>query len=355
MIAPDKFAGTLTAHAAAAAIERGWRQVRPNDDIRRVPMADGGEGTIDVLLEAVGGAVTHTEEVPDARGIATSARWLLLPDGTAVIESAEVVGLSRLRPSDRDPLRTTSYGLGMLLRVVAATAPRQIVVGLGGSATVDGGAGMLSALGGHGLRRADGNGVKVGGRWVAEAVRLRPLPALGVPVIAASDVVNPLLGPAGAARVFGPQKGATPDGVALLEDALRQLAGVVERDLPGGPWRDMPGAGAAGGLGFALMAVGAEMRSGAGVVAEMVGLDLVGAGLLVTGEGALDAQTTAGKVPEHVRALAERSGVPALAVAGRIEGDVARRFSDVEALGPDGMTQPETATVAAAARLASRV
>lgn len=357
VIAPDKFAGTLTAVEAAGVIAAGWRTVRPQDELVTAPLADGGEGTIDVVAAARPDAVRHVVEVADARGVATQASWLSLPDGTAVVEVAQSCGLSALAEADRDPLRTTTYGVGQLLAAVIANRPSRLVVGLGGSATVDGGAGAMAFLTGHGLRRADGNAVKVGGRWVAEVVAVRgvlvgPLP----PVVIASDVTSPLLGPDGAAAVFGPQKGASPDAVDELEVALGLWADVVERDLPGGPWRDRAGAGAAGGLGFALMAfLGGVVSSGAAVVGELVGLEVIGADVVVTGEGAMDAQTLAGKGPAVVRGQAEAAGARTVALAGRFQDGVEAWFDVAEALGPDGLSLPHAALAAAAARAAERV
>jgi glycerate kinase len=366
LVCPDSFAGTLTAGEAAAAIAAGWRDARPEDDLVLFPMADGGEGTVAVVERARPDATAHTVEVADARGIATVARWLSLPDGTAVVEVAQACGLSPLPPADRDPLRTTTYGVGQLLRAVLADDPSRVVVGLGGSATVDGGAGMISALTGHRLRRGDGNAVRVGGRWVAEVVRVAPPdgratdglpPAERLPdVIIASDVDAPLLGPSGAAAVFGPQKGAGPDAVAELEAALHGFADVVERDLPGGPWRERPGAGAAGGLGFALMALlGGGVRPGASVVADLIGLDLTGADVVVTGEGSLDDQTLAGKGPEVVRRLAVDAGAVTVALAGRVAPAAAAGFDVTEALGPEGLDDPHAALAGAAARAARRL
>lgn len=357
LISPDKFAGTLTALEAAAAIAEGWASVRAQDDLRRVPLADGGEGTIAVVAHARPDALTHAVEVADARGLATTATWLALPDGTALVEVAQACGLSGLSPEQRDPLRATTYGVGQLLAAVLATWPARIVVGLGGSATVDGGAGMASALTGHALRRADGNAVKVGGRWVAEVVQVRPVD-LGPlpPVVIASDVTNPLLGPDGAAAVFGPQKGADADGVAELDAALAWFADVVERDVAGGPWRHRPGAGAAGGLGFALMAfLGGVVQSGAQVVADLVGFDPGGVDVVVTGEGSLDRQTLAGKGPAEVRRRGAAAGARTVALAGRMEAEVAALFDVAEALGPDGMTRPYETLVAAAARAAAKL
>jgi glycerate 2-kinase len=362
LVGPDKLAGTLPAVAAAAAIAEGWRRTRPDDDVRQVPLADGGEGTVDVVAHARPGARRRVVEVADARGLAAQAAWLVLDDGTAVVEVAQACGLSTLPREDRDPLRATSYGVGQLLRAVLDAAPARVVVGVGGTATVDGGAGALSALTDHGLRRGDGNAVRVGGRWVAEVVRCAaPAPRAAVPVVVAADVALPLLGRSGGVRVFAPQKGAAPADVDELEAAVAALADVVERDWPGGPWRDLPGAGAGGGLGFALAAgVGAELRPGAEVVAELVGLDLTAGGLagvdvVVTAEGSLDAQTVeGGKAPEVVRRAGAAAGARTVVLAGRLDPAAAARFDVAEALGPTGPTDPAGALAAAAERAARR-
>ncbi len=355
VICPDKFAGTLTAVQAAAAIATGWHSVRPDDELLSVPLADGGEGTIEVIAHARDDVKVHTVEVADATGVATQAAWVSVPDGTAVVEAAQACGLSVLPHDARDPLQTTTYGVGQLLAVVLGTRPTRIVVGLGGSATVDGGAGMMSALSGHGVRRADGNGVKVGGRWVAQVAAVPPAPAVP-PIVIASDVTNPLLGPDGAAAVFGPQKGADAPAVRELETALHHWADVVEQSLPGGPWRDRPGAGAAGGLGFALMAfLDARMDSGAATVADLIGLDLHGADVVITGEGSLDAQTLAGKGPAEIRSRGTDAGAITVAVAGVISDDAGSDFDIAESLGPDGMTRPSEMVSRAAARAAARL
>ena len=339
VVAPDKFAGTLSAAEAAAAMARGWRRVRPGDEVVVAPMADGGEGTLQVIEAAVAGARRHEVDVADARALAVRAAWLLLPDGRAVVEAAQAVGLSRLAADQRDPLLATSYGVGQLLLAAAAAGARQVVVGLGGSATVDGGAGAATALGAR-LRRADGNGVKVGARYLAELETVAAARALGIEVVAACDVRNPLLGPDGAVATFAPQKGARAEDLPRLEAALERFATIVERDLDGGPWRDLPGAGAAGGLGFGLAAfAGARIESGAETVARLVGLHqrLAGAEVVVTGEGSLDAQTGRGKVPAYVAAAARACGARVLVVAGRISPGADSLFDGARDLGPQGM------------------
>jgi glycerate kinase len=357
VIAPDKFAGTLSAAEAAGAMAAGWRDGRPGDEVVVVPMADGGEGTLDVVERAAPRTSRESLEVADARGQATRASWLRLADGRALVEVAQAVGLSRLEHERREPRTATSYGVGQLLLAAAAAGPTELVVGLGGSATSDGGAGMATALG-HRLLRADGNGLKVGAQHLAELDRIEPGPRLGVGVLAATDVTNPLLGPRGAAAVFGPQKGASPADVDALERALARFADVVERDLPGGPWRDREAAGAAGGLGFALLAFcGARVRAGADVVAELVGLPaaLHGADVVVTGEGSLDAQTSAGKVPAYVLARGREHGARVLAVAGRLQAGAGERFDAAIDLGPEGLRRPADLVAARTSELAARL
>ena len=356
VLAPDGFGGTLSAAEAAAAMAAGWHAERPGDTVVTVPLADGGEGTLDVVAAAVPEAAVRTVEVVDAQGLATSARWLALPGGRALVEVAEAIGLNRLPPEARDPLKTTSYGAGQLIAAAVAAGARDVIVGLGGSATNDGGVGALIALGFR-LLRADGNGVRVGGGWVATLDRVVVPTPDDLRIVVATDVDNPLLGERGATAVFGPQKGAGAAALEELEAALTHLADIVERDLPRGPWRDRPGAGAAGGLGFALMAfLAAEVRSGAAVVAELVGLDaaLAGADLVVTGEGSLDAQSAAGKVVAHVATRARAQGTRVAAIAGRVSPEGAALVDDAEPLGPDGPTRAAEEVAAAAGRLAAR-
>ncbi|MGH8904245.1 MAG: glycerate kinase [Egibacteraceae bacterium] len=353
VLAPDKFAGTLSAAEAAQAMADGWRRARPFDELALVPMADGGEGTIDVVEAAVPGTRREVVEVVDARGLATHGAWLALPDGLALVETAQACGLSFLSQQDRNPLLATSYGVGQLLAAAFAAGHREILIGLGGSATVDGGGGMATALG-HRLRRVDGNGVRIGGQFLVDLDHVELGPPLPARVVAVSDVETPLLGPAGAVAMFARQKGAAQDDLPLLERALRTLADIVERDL-GGSWRDLPGAGAAGGLGFGLAAFcAAEIALGAPTVAGLVGLEaeLDGADVLVTGEGALDHQTATGKVPAYVARLARSRGLAVLAVVGRVEDGAEVAFDRVAALGPEGLERAATLVAARTAELA---
>ena len=323
VVAPDKFAGTLGAAEAAAAIAAGWSDARPADELELVPLADGGEGTVAVVEAALPEARRHRIEVRDALGRPVEAAWLSLPDGRALLEAAEACGLSRLAPGERDPLAATSFGVGELLLAASAQGHGEIVVGLGGTATMDGGAGLAAAVAG------------------------RRLPTR---VVAAADVTAPLLGPAGAVALYARQKGASEADLPALERRLEELA-----DRLGGPWRDLPGAGAAGGLGFGLAACcGATIVPGAPLVGELVGLPaaLEGAGLVLTGEGALDRQSGTGKVPAYAAEQARGLGLPVFALAGRIEDGAGAGFDAVAELGPEGLSRPAELLRAAAARLA---
>jgi glycerate kinase len=306
--APASLKGALGAAAAAAALAEGFG--RGGVEAIEVPVADGGEGTADVLAAALGGE-WRAATVSDPLGRPVRARYLLLPGRMAVVESAEAIGLGLLRPEERDPLRASSRGLGELIRVVLGERLASLLVCLGGSATVDGGAGLREVL-----------------------------DSLPVETTVACDVRNPLLGERGAASVFGPQKGATPEAVEELEARLAEmdeLAAVA----------DLPGAGAAGGLGAALAALGAELVPGADLVLELVGFgDRVrGATLVVTGEGTVDRTTAEGKAPGAVVRACREAGVRCVVFGGRVEeplagaeheelsGDPARAREDLVTLG----------------------
>lgn len=350
LVAPDKFRGTLTARQAAEAVATGWRRARPDDVLDLAPMADGGEGTMQALVDALGGEVVRLtvggprgEPVDAAFGIAEGA------DGrVAIVEMASASGLEMLSPSRRDPRLTTTRGTGELIRAALDRAPARLIVGLGGSATNDGGAGMAQALGVR-LSDAQGREIGAGGAALHGLARIDVTgldPRLRTVVcVAATDVDNPLTGPSGASVVFGPQKGASGDDVVMLDRALGHLAALVQRDL-GVSLRDEPGAGAAGGLGFGLMAfLGARVRPGVEVVAEALGLParMAEADLAITGEGKLDAQSLHGKAPAGILRLARELSVPAAIVCGQVEPGVAlagvqvvsmvERFGRDEALG----------------------
>jgi len=304
----------------------------------------------------VHGAVRMEEEVADARGRARRASWLRMPDGRALVEAAEACGLAWLDRDERDPRHTTSYGVGQLLRAAQRMQPTEIVIGLGGSATSDGGAGMAMALGSR-LLRADGNGLKVGAQNLVDLARIEYVPPLLNTVIIARDVSNTLLGPKGAVAVFAPQKGASPEDLPVLEQAMERFADVVERDVPGGPWRDLPGAGAAGGLGFGLLAFcGGRMTGGAEVVASLVGLDqhVRDADVVIAGEGKLDDQTAAGKGPAYVAERGRDAGARVLAVAGQVAGRGRDLFDAVAVMGPEGLRRPVELATQRAAELAAQ-
>lgn len=355
VIAPDGFGGTLTAREAAEAIQQGWRQERGDDELTLVPLSDGGEGFVDVVAQP--SDITVEVEVAGPLGTPVVARYLLR-DGTAIIESALACGLALVPPSRRDPLRTTTYGVGQLVLDAINRGAEHLLVGLGGSATVDGGAGALCGLG-YAVTVEGGSGLKVG---AADLDRVDHLhrgwsPAFeGVTIELLSDVTTTL---PDAARVFGPQKGADEAMVSWLTVALDRWAHVVERDLCAGRrHRDEPGTGAAGGLGFALMAAaGAQMRSGIQRIAQLVEFDeaLAGASMVITGEGRLDATSAAGKVVAHVMDRARVQRTKVVGVVGQI-GDGAPTLDDVEAASQDGPgDDPASDVVAAAARLARRV
>jgi glycerate kinase len=321
LVCPDKFRGTATAPQVAAALETGWRRARPDDVLELLPLADGGEGTLEAL---VADGSLRRARVAGPLGEPVEAPFAIRADGTAVLESARAIGLELLSPVRRDPRRTTTRGVGELIGIALDAGARRILVGLGGSATNDGGAGLAQALGAR-LLDASGDPVGPGGAALLDLARidLRGLdPRLAsLEVVGLTDVDNPLTGPRGASVVFGPQKGAGPDDVWTLDQALGHLASTVRRDL-GIDAAGEPGAGAAGGLGFGLRVfVGARLRSGAASVGEAVGLqERIGAAdLVVTGEGALDATSLGTKVVGEVLRLARLSGRRVAVVCGRAE------------------------------------
>lgn len=319
VIAPDKFRGSLSAPEVAAHLAAGLIRAAPATEVVQVPVADGGDGTLDAALSAGYRRVPVRAEGPIGDPVETAYAER---NGVAVVEMADVSGL-RLLPDGRAMARTaSSYGTGEVVRAALDAGCRRIVLGVGGSASTDGGAGLVQALGAR-LLDAGGREVGRGGAALAavESLDLAGLhPALGeAEVVVASDVDNPLLGPRGAAAVYGPQKRASPADVAELDAALSQWAQAV-RSVTGDDVADRPGAGAAGGVGFAALAVlGATLRPGIDLVLDLVGFRaaLPGAGLVVTGEGSLDEQTLHGKAPAGVAAAARAADVPVVAVAGR--------------------------------------
>ena len=323
LLCPDKFRGTATAAQVRAALETGWRRVRTADTFVGLPMADGGEGTLQALVDV---SERRTTVVAGPRADPVEASWGLRADGTAVIEMAAASGLDLLDPSRRDPRRTTTRGVGDLMRMALDADARRILVCLGGSATNDGGTGMATALG---VRFLDGQGgvVPDGGAALSTLARI-DLGGLdrridGVDVTALCDVDSPLCGPSGASLTYGPQKGADPDTAWALDQALGHLAAVVQHDLSVDPSKE-PGAGAAGGLAFGLLVfAGARLRPGVEAVAEAVGLEaaLRATDLVITGEGAVDATSLHGKVVGGVLAAAEVAQIPVVVVCGRTSID----------------------------------
>jgi glycerate 2-kinase len=359
LLAPDKFKGSLTAPEVAAHLAAGIRRAWPDAPVVAAPVADGGDGTVDAAVAAGYRRVEAAARGPDGRPLTAAFAF---GDGTAVIEAAEACGLRRLPEGNRLPLTATSAGAGDLITAALGMGASRIVLGIGGVATTDGGAGLVQALGGRLLDEA-GNDLGPGGAALRDLHTLQlpvagsgraplprpgrhaPLPVLeGIEVLVASDVDNPLLGPHGAAAVYAPQKGASPDDVAVLEQGLARWAGVAEEALGHGAaavmkgergagqpdeaagagaepgrLRDAPGAGAAGGLGFAALAfLGAEIRPGIELLFDLTGFTrkLRGALAVITGEGSLDAQTLHGKAPAGVARAAAAAGVPVVAVCG---------------------------------------
>ncbi|MFC5719262.1 glycerate kinase [Streptomyces gamaensis] len=325
LIAADKFKGSLTAAEVAAHLTAGLRRASPDLAVTALPVADGGDGTVDAAVAA--GFERRTLRVAGPLGDPVTASYALRGrDGLAVVEMAEASGLGRLPEGVRAPLTAGTFGTGELLRAALDAGARSLVLGVGGSASTDGGAGMLSALGARFLDRT-GAPVRPGGGGLAglataDLSGLDPRPA-GIEVVLASDVDNPLTGPMGAAAVYGPQKGASPEEVAVLDAALARYAEVLEKAV--GPRAAecvrAPGAGAAGGLGYgALVGLGARFRSGIALMLDVLGFSaaLERADLVITGEGALDAQTLRGKAVAGVAGAALERGVPVVAVCGRL-------------------------------------
>lgn len=326
VIAPDAFKESLSAMAVADAIEAGFKQVLPNATYVKLPMADGGEGTVQSLVDATGGRILPVE-VTAPLGNKVQGFVGLLGDGErAVIEMAAASGLHLVAPERRNPLLTSSVGTGELILAALEMGVTHLILGIGGSATNDGGAGMIQALGGK-LCKADGSAIALGGGGLSElaTIDLSGLdPRLSDLVIeVACDVNNPLFGPKGASAVFGPQKGATPEMVAQLDANLVRYADCIEQAL-GKRVKDIPGAGAAGGMGAALVGLlGAELKPGIQIVIDALKLaeEVADADLVITGEGCIDSQTIHGKTPIGVARCAKQFGKPVIAIAGCLADD----------------------------------
>lgn len=323
IVAPDSFKGSLSAKEAADAIESGIKRALKDVEIVKVPMADGGEGTVQSLVDATGGRIVKLKALdPLLREIDTF--YGILGDGkTAVIEMAAASGLTLLKEKERNPMKTTTYGTGQLIKHALDMGCRNIIMGIGGSATNDGGAGMAAALG---VRFLDESGKEIGFGGGALGM-LRSIDITGADkriaeckVAAACDVSNPLTGEKGASRVFGPQKGASEEMIDILDENLKNYGRILENAL-GISLMEIPGTGAAGGLGAGLLAfLHADLKRGVDIVIEATGLEekLKGADLVITGEGMMDHQTIFGKTPYGVAEAAAKYGVPVVAIAGGI-------------------------------------
>ncbi len=323
VLAPQSFKGSLSAFQVAEALKRGILRIVPNAQTVLVPMADGGDGTLDVLLLGTGGRAESCE-VAGPLGMKVKARWGVMGEGkTAIIEMAEASGLTRVPVERRDPLTATTYGTGELIRAALDRGYRQFIIGVGGSATNDGGAGMAQALGAT-LSDDSGKPLTCGGAALA-ALKSIDISSMDQRIRdshfrVASDVTNPLCGPHGASAVYGPQKGATPEMAEELDRALEHYAEVIHRDL-GIEVKEMPGAGAAGGLGAGVVAfLRADILPGVELVADAIGLSqhLQDADLLITGEGRVDAQSGYGKTVMGVASRAKALDVPVVVVAGSV-------------------------------------
>ncbi|MBT2658801.1 glycerate kinase [Bacillus sp. ISL-18] len=323
VLAPDSFKESMTAKNAALAMERGIRNVFPDAECVIVPMADGGEGTVESLVSMTNGEIIKTE-VLGPLGKKVIAEYGLLGEGqTAVIEMASASGLELLKPEERNPLLTTTYGTGQLIKHALDKGVSRFLIGIGGSATNDGGAGMLQALG-ISFKDENGEELSLGGGALG---RLHTIDLSGldgrmkdVKIDVACDVTNPLIGENGASAIFGPQKGATPEVVSLLDENLAHYAEVMKAQL-NKDIAHMEGAGAAGGLGAGLMAfLNARLRKGVDLVIEYTGLEerIQGADYVFTGEGSIDGQTLFGKTPFGVATIARKYSIPVIAFAGRI-------------------------------------
>ena len=323
ILAPDSFKESLTAQQVCVAMQAGLEQVFPDARYVHVPMADGGEGTVQSLVDATGGTVRRAW-VTGPLGGEVEAAFGILGDGeTAVVEMAAASGLELVPSADRDVRRATTYGTGELISVCLDLGARRLVLGIGGSATNDGGAGMAQALGAQ-LLDGSGRTLPLGGAALANLARIDVSgldPRLrDCAIEVASDVTNPLTGPTGASAVYGPQKGATPADVTELDDALEHYADIVRRDL-GRSVGQVPGAGAAGGLGAGLLAfTRARIDSGIDIVIRLTGLvdHIAQADLVLTGEGRMDGQTRYGKTPFGVASVARAAGTPVIGIAGSV-------------------------------------
>lgn len=326
VIAPDSFKESMTAQKACDAIERGLKKIIKNAEIIKVPMADGGEGTTQSLVDATGGKFYHTESTGPL-GEKVNSVFGILGDGkTAILEMASTSGLEIVPREKRNPMLTTTFGTGELIKKAIDMGVSTVLIGIGGSATNDGGAGMIQALGGK-LLDKNGNQIGFGGGKLSEIERIDLSEVderlKNIKIIAACDVQNPLTGPTGASHIFGPQKGADKEMVEILDENLKHFAEIIRKDL-GKDIENVPGAGAAGGLGAGLMAfLSAELKKGIDIVIEYSKLEekMNGVSLVITGEGSIDGQTRFGKTPYGVAKTAKKHNIPVVALAGNVGKD----------------------------------
>jgi len=332
VIAPDSFKECLSATKVAAAISEGIQKIVPEAEIISIPVADGGEGTVEALVSATGGKIVYTPSL-DPLNRPIQSFYGILGDGkTAVIEMAATSGIELISPEERNPLITTTYGTGLLLKAALDEGYTNIILGIGGSATNDGGAGMAQALG-FGLQDKNGNSIDQGGGCLGKLYsithsKVHPLLS-DATITVACDVQNPLLGPSGATSVYGPQKGATPEMLEELEKNMTHFAGILQQKF-GMNFADIPGSGAAGGLAAGLMAFcKARLVSGFDLVAQLTHLEdhIAQASLIFTGEGKIDSQTAFGKTISGVAKLAKKQQVPVIALAGKMEDDLTELYN----------------------------
>jgi len=327
VIAPDSYKESLSALEVATAIERGFREIFPSAEYIKIPVADGGEGTVEAMVAATNGRIVKVAVKGPLGEQAEGFYGISGDEQSAFIEMAAASGLEMVPPAKRDPLITTSWGTGELIRHALDAGVKHIIIGIGGSATNDGGAGMVQALGAKLLDEQDRQ-IAPGGAALESLARidLRELDKrlAGCRIEVACDVTNPLTGEAGASAVFGPQKGATPEMIARLDKALEHYAEIIASDLDIDVL-NLAGGGAAGGMGAALYAFcGAELRQGIEIVTDALALDkhVRGADLVITGEGRIDSQTVHGKVPVGVAKVAKRYNIPVIGIAGSLTADV---------------------------------
>ena len=327
VIAPDSYKESLTSLEVAEAIEEGFREIFPDTEYVKIPVADGGEGTVQAMIEATDGIAVRIPVTGPLGEKVTALYGLSKDKSMAIIEMAEASGLALVPPEKRDPLVTTTYGTGELIRAALDEGARHFILGIGGSATNDGGAGMVQALGAR-LLDKDGKDIGFGGGALGDLAKI-DISSLDsrlaeCTIDVACDVDNPLTGPKGASAIFGPQKGATPELIEKLDGILTRYAGCIKEDL-GIDLIKVPGTGAAGGLGAAMLAfLKGKLRPGIDIITEVVGLDAAvrDADLVITGEGRIDSQTIHGKTPVGVARVAKRHGKPVIGIAGSLTADV---------------------------------